>query len=648
MALPHQPRLEVLVDSVRRLIVARVRQHGLTFLRDALVIVLAYAFAETLRFDGLIPTDSLRRLIFALPVVVAVYSVANYMLGIHRRVWEYAGTRDLRALVDACLLSTVVIFFVDLPLQGIRPLPVSVVPAGGLLVLVGLCTVRLWSRLFTARERLSPMVASSRVLIVGAGQGGQLAAAELLANHEGHQYPTGFLDDDPAKDSKRIHGVPVLGTIDQLRSVVLEHEIDLIAIAIPSALTRELDRILDLAQATSARIQILPSRSDLMNAQGIGGLRDFHLNDLLDRVPLNTVLDDTLVHACVAGRTILVTGGAGSIGSELCRQLIHMSPAQVLALDNNEGGLYALERELDGKPDAHLLTTVLADVADDVGLARVFQRYGPEIVFHAAAYKHVPMLEAHPEEALHVNILGTFNVCQMAREYGCERFVFISTDKAVRPVSTLGFSKRIGEMLVRAHHGSGTAFCSVRFGNVIGSRGSALPEFVRQIDAGGPVTVTDPDVERYFMTIPEAVSLVIQAGAMAKDCELFMLDMGKPVKIADLVRRIIRLRGLRPGKDISIKYTGLRPGEKLTEDLTYDAERSDVTINPAIYAVQDDVQRDLGQLDNGITVLMDAVSRLDPDTLRTLLRAMAHGQDVSSYPYLDLEAVDAQHASVAG
>jgi FlaA1/EpsC-like NDP-sugar epimerase len=281
-----------------------------------------------------------------------------------------------------------------------------------------------------------------------------------------------------------------------------------------------------------------------------------------------------------------------------------------------------------------LLVPVLGDVTDPDKLERLFRRHQPDIVFHAAAYKHVPMLEAHPDQGVYVNVQGTLNLCGAAVRHGCERFVFVSTDKAVHPVNVLGFSKRIGEMIVRAHTSERTIFCSVRFGNVVGSRGSALPEFIRQIDAGGPVTVTHPDVERYFMTIPEAVSLVIQAGAFAGGGELFMLDMGRPIKIADLVQRIIRLRGLRVGKDIEIVYTGLRPGEKLTEDLMFEAERAAPTPNPTILAVADETPAERQALEQEVGILLQVAAREDSDAIRRMLEAIASGR-LSARGWLD-------------
>ncbi len=607
---------------VEEQLVARVRQHGLKFARDAVVVIIAYILAEGMRFDGPIPAADFQKLLLALPLIVFVQAFFTWRYGIHRRLWQYAGIRDVRAMIHSTVLSAVVIGIADFAIPH-RPLPLTVVPMGSALALLGLVAVRVWRDLIRIRIRTEGEW--ERVLVIGAGQAGRLVVSDLLANPGWRQQPAAFLDDDPQKSRMRIHGLSVLGTIDHLPTVVRDHNIDVIAVAIPSATSLDLDRILALAQETSARIQILPSHSEVMAGKEAMRLRDLNLDDLLDRDPGN-VLEDPIVQRSISDRVVLVTGARGSIGFEICRQLLRLNPVCVLALDNNETGLFYLQRELRNEPNGALLKPVLADITEAHKLAQVFQRYRPDVVFHAAAYKHVPMLEAYPEEAVHVNVLGTLNLCQLATEHGCERFVFISTDKAVQPVNVLGFSKRIGELIVRAHAGARTAFCSVRFGNVVGSRGSALPEFVRQIDAGGPVSITHPDVERYFMTISEAVSLVIRAGAEACGGELYMLDMGKPMKIADIVKRIIRLRGLRVGKDIELLYTGLRPGEKLTEELVFAAERVRPTENEAIFRVDDVIRPNLLELEQSIALLADATTRDEPSVLHALLAKAAHGE----------------------
>lgn len=569
----------------------RFRLHGWSFVRDAVIVALAYSLAEIMRFDGQIPTRYYESLAFTIPIVAAVCSASNYLFGIHRRIWEYAGIPDLRALIDASLLSATVIGALDWALPGDHLLPLTVVPVGATFAAAGLLSVRLWPRLVRARSR--PDGSCNRVLIVGAGEAAQHVVAELLANPQWNQHPVGLLDDDPRKQDMRIRGVPVLGTVDDLPNIVAQNSIDVVGVAIPSASSKELDRILTIAQSTPARIQILPSRGDIIAGNASLRLRDINLDDILGRA---TELDGDLlelVHGSIKDRIVLITGARGSIGFELCKQALDFGPTRVFALDNNETGLFYLQRELSTHADAAALVPVLADITDADKLERIFRKHRPNVVFHAAAYKHVPILESHPEEAVLVNVVGTATLCRLAHEFGCERFVFISTDKAVAPVNALGYSKRIGELLVRAYRESETAFCCVRFGNVVGSRGSALPEFVRQIDAGGPVRVTHPEMERFFMTIPEAVSLVIQAGAFTNGGEIFMLDMGEPLKIAEVVNCLIRSRGLRVGKDIQIEYTGLRPGEKVTEELVFDQENVRRTQNPSIYMVVDNLKPDL-------------------------------------------------------
>lgn len=607
-------------------ILERFRLHGITFVRDGIVVAVAYILAESVRFDGPIPVADFQQLLFALPAVLFIHLFFIWIFGIHRRLWQYAGIRDVRAVLHACILAALAVAVLDLAVPDWRPLPFFVVPMGSALALLGLAAVRVWRELIRIRVRTD--AGWERVLVVGAGQAGQLVVADLLSNPEWRQYPVAILDDDPRAEKMRVRGVPVIGTVERLPDLVRDERIDIIAIAIPSASSAELERILALAQETAARIQVLPSHAEVMAGRAPMRLRDLNLDDLLDRDP-SAVLDDPIVQRAIGDRVILVTGARGSIGFEICRQVLRLNPVCVLALDNNETGLFYLQRELRNEPNGALVKPVLADITDPAKLAQIFERYRPDIVFHAAAYKHVPMLEAYPEEAIAVNVNGTLNLCRLAEEHGCERFVFVSTDKAVQPVNVLGFSKRIGELVTRAHAGTDTAFCCVRFGNVVGSRGSALPEFVRQIDAGGTVTITHPDVERYFMTISEAVSLVIRAGAEAVGGELFMLDMGQPLKIADLVKRIIRLRGLRVGKDVEIVYTGLRPGEKLTEELVFPAEQVHATSSDAIFRVEDPVSPNLDDLEASITVLTKAAQREDTETLHALLARAANGENLA-------------------
>ena len=614
--------LRAVARFVNSQILERLRLHGFTFFRDCILISAAFSLAELARFDGSVPRVEWRHLAIVMPALWLVYCTFSYLYGIHRRLWTYAGMRDLRALLTAVVMASATGLVADLLIFGkARPLPVSVVFMGGFFVLPALLAARVGQVFF---RRTNKVEGKLRVLIVGAGEGGQVVAADLLNHAEWNQAPVAFVDDDPKKYRMRVHGVPVLGTTEHIPALVDGLRVDIVGIAVPSASAPQMERILKIVQETDVRIQILPTRTEALAEHRALRLRDINLDDLLERPGSRSHRDEALTIEAVHGRTVLVTGAAGSIGSELCRQLLSLEPARVVALDNNETGLFHLEQEIGALPDGELFATVLADISNETDLDMVFRRVAPNLVFHAGAYKHVPMLERHPEQAVFVNVLGTFNLCRLASRQQCERFVFISTDKAVSPVNNLGFSKRIGELIVRAHSASSsTAFCCVRFGNVVGSRGSALPEFVRQIDAGGPVTVTHPDVERYFMTIPEAVSLVISAGTFAGGGELYMLDMGEPIRIDNLVKRMIRLRGLRPGKDIDIQYTGLRPGEKLSEELIFVGEESSPTTNPAVFALRDERAIGLRELNESVGRLAAVARRGDSAMVSEMLSNLA-------------------------
>ncbi len=617
-------------------VLKRLQRHGRTFALDAIVVACAFIVAEDARYDGRIPLQSVRLVLTALPLTVVVYAVSLYAFGIHRRIWKYAGMPDARAMVNASFLATLVVGIVDIGMRE-RFYPLSVVLVGGVFALSGLIMVRFWICLQPTRP--APQGDAVRVLIVGAGQAGHLVVSDLAIDLTRPEVVVGFLDDDLQKQRRRVHGLPVLGQIHQLVDIVDDQRIDVVAVAMPSASTRQLDRVLAYAQQTNARIQVLPSHSEVVGGRTSSmQLHDIDLNSLLDRIPSTEGLEGALVKNAVEGRVVLVTGAAGSIGSELCRQLLSLGPSQVVALDNNETGLFHLHQELSAMPHGEILKPYLTSVTAEPKVRQVLECFRPGVVFHAAAYKHVPILQEHADEAVFVNVKGTRNVCKYAREFGCERFVFVSTDKAVDPIGVLGFSKRIGELLAKAHQTDDSVFCSVRFGNVIGSRGSALPEFVRQIDAGGPVTVTHPDVERYFMTIPEAVSLVIQAGALAQGGELFMLDMGTPIKVGDLVKRMIRMRGKRIGQDIEIRYTGLRPGEKLTEDLVFSRERTRPTEIPSIFVVENDEAPDLHDLERRVGTLVQSAMWDGIETVAQQLKDLATGGG-----YRQLQASPSRH-----
>jgi FlaA1/EpsC-like NDP-sugar epimerase len=411
-----------------------------------------------------------------------------------------------------------------------------------------------------------------KALIIGAGDCGTLIAKELKQNPQATIYPAAFIDDDPAKHRLQVLGIPVLGGREIIAEAVEKHGIDEIIIAMPSVSKKEISALIEICKTTGARLKIIPSIDDLIHGKvTINQIRDVGVEDLLGREPV--LVDLQGIANYVEGKTVLVTGAGGSIGSELCRQIAPFRPARLLLLGHGENSIYTIEMEMRRLFPELALETIIADVQDRARIDRVFELFRPQVVFHAAAHKHVPLMERNPAEAIKNNVFGTKNVAEAADRYRAERFVMISTDKAVNPTSVMGTTKRIAEMFIQSlDKQSATKFVAVRFGNVLGSRGSVIPRFKEQIARGGPVTVTHPEMIRFFMTIPEAVQLVIQAGAFAQGGEIFILDMGRPVKILTLAEDLIRLSGFEPYEDIDIEFTGIRPGEKLYEELLTNEE----------------------------------------------------------------------------
>lgn len=514
-----------------------------------------------------------------------------YLFGMYRHIWRYSSIFELSQILLWSAVASLVFFsFTSFSLVEDQHLPRGAYPLLFVFDTILVVGSRIFWRLQAVyRGRFFQNAAESafkRVLVVGAGEAGRLTADELRRNPELKTLPVAFVDDDPLKKGQILRGVPVAGGRREIPELVERFDVEEIVVAMPAASFQEKKAILDICSKTRCRLRTLPGFFELIGGQvSVKQLRDVEIEDLLGREPV--VLDNDAVSHYLRGRTVLVTGGGGSIGSELCRQIIRFQPRRLVILDIYENNAYDIEQELRRRHPNLALDVVIGSMRDRERLEELFRYYRPEVVFHAAAHKHVPLMEKSPKEAVKNNVLGTFNVAEVAKAYGAGRFVLISTDKAVNPTNVMGASKRMCEMVIQALNEPGkTEFVAVRFGNVLGSNGSVIPLFRKQIAAGGPVTVTDPEITRFFMTIPEAAQLVIQAGAMAHGGEIFVLDMGEPVKIAELAEKLIRLSGLEPGRDIQIQYTGLRPGEKLYEELLMNEEGLGKTRHPKIFIGQ--------------------------------------------------------------
>ncbi|MBI4161309.1 MAG: polysaccharide biosynthesis protein, partial [Acidobacteria bacterium] len=528
------------------------------------VLVAAFG-AIFLRFETLLPPifPHFRAwLVLSLLLTPAVFAY----VGLYRGVWRYASINEILVIARGMAYRTVLLVVVFYGL-GFAPLPRSIPVLDGLLLFLLVAGSRFAHRLRREVFSLRSLRGKKPVLIVGAGDAGEILLREMRTYGRHGYNPVGLIDDDPAKRGIRIHGVPVLGTQEDLPGLIRERGVEEVVLAIPSATGRQIRRIFERVRSTGVRLRTVPALQELANGEiHWNQLREVGLEDLLGRESIR--LDEDRIRRALPGKRVLITGGAGSIGRELARQIAALKPARLALLDQNENNLFQIGLELAERNPGVAMETLVADILDEVRLGRLFGEERPQVVFHAAAYKHVPMMERNPREAIKNNVLGTWNVARAAVEHGVERCVNISTDKAVHPANVMGATKRIAELIVQGLNGEATRFVSVRFGNVLGSDGSVVPVFQRQIAAGGPVTVTHPDVRRYFMTIPEAVQLVLQAGTMGEGGEIFILEMGESIRIDDLARNLIELNGLRPGEDIEVVYTGLRPGEKMTEELT--------------------------------------------------------------------------------
>jgi FlaA1/EpsC-like NDP-sugar epimerase len=583
-----------------------------------------------------------------LPLRLAVF----YAAGLYKRLWRHASVGELEQIVFAGALAGILCGAVGLwllPGIGATPqrVPFSVLFIDAFLTSAAIAFPRLLARTIRSKglRRRRRDDRGRRALIVGAGDAAKFVAKELIANARLGFEPIGFVDDDLAKQNHMLLKLPILGTLSAIKSIVEQHAVSELIIAMPSAHGDVVRKVVRAGLDCGIPTLTVPSLPELITAKTNGtSLREVEIQDLLRREPVET--DLAAVAELATGETVLITGAGGSIGSELCRQIARLAPSRLVLVGHGENSIFDVVHELrEDFPDVSL-TAVIADVRDRKRVAAIFGVHKPHAVFHAAAHKHVPLMEENVIEAITNNVFGTLNVVDAALEAGCEHFVFISTDKAVRPTSVMGATKRVAELIVqRAAMKRDRNFVSVRFGNVLGSRGSVVPTFLRQIRSGGPVTVTHPEMQRYFMTIPEAVQLVLQAGALGRGGEVFLLDMGEPIRIVDIATDLIRLSGLSVGTDIEIRFTGMRPGEKLYEEMFFSAENVITTDHPKVLRARN------GILPEGIMRQIEALVRAaeaeHPDEeLRRLLRNLVPDFHPHPTPPIVSSDADGRHHSV--
>lgn len=573
--------MSTLIEKNQFLVIKRI----FLVVYDIIAVIAASMLALVIRFEGnytAIPRAYIVKSLQYAPVIIIVTAVVFYGLRLYSSLWTFAGAPELINITFACALSALAQMTVMVLFDVRMPRSYYILYGVALWMLVFLSRFS-YRGIRTLIKRQESGAATSRVMIVGAGAAGNLLVKEIRNSNHVSKRVVCIIDDDKSKEGSYLHGVKVMGNRQNIPELVKQCRIDEIIIAMPSAPAKEIKEILDVCKETGCDLKRLPGVYQLVNGEvGISKLKEVDVNDLLGREPVK--VDLSAIMDYVAGKVVLVTGGGGSIGSEICRQVAGHNPKMLVLVDIYENTTYDIQNELKNRfPDLNLVV-LIASVRNTKRMDMIFETYRPDIVYHAAAHKHVPLMEDSPNEAVKNNVLGTWKVVQAADKWKVKRFVMISTDKAVNPTNIMGATKRICEMIIQTYNSrSQTEFVAVRFGNVLGSNGSVIPLFKRQIEQGGPVTVTHPDIIRYFMTIPEAVSLVLQAGAYAKGGEIFVLDMGEPVKIADLARNLILLSGHKPGEDIQIIYTGLRPGEKLYEEMLMHEEGLQDTENKLIH-----------------------------------------------------------------
>lgn len=595
---------------------------------DTGLVLFSYWLAYLLRFNFSIPEIYYQRWIDSLPSLILVRILCFYFFGLYSGVWRYASMNDLIKILKAITVSSFLFLtYITLRYRLIDfPRSIFVIDWFTLITFIGgsRFLYRLSRELYGTKGK-----GMRRILIIGAGDAGEMLVREMKQNRDRAFEPVGFLDDDPDKRGRTIHNVPVLGKIDELGKIAKRKEIQETIIAEPSMTGKEMRKIVDQCKRVGLTCKVVPALSDILNGRvHMSQIREIRIEDLLGREHIE--LNWKEIEEYLLNKKVLVTGAGGSIGSELCRQILKVNPKQLILYERSENGLFHLEMELAETFPKSSFVSILGDILDRKRLEDVMCHYRPDVVFHAAAYKHVPMMEAHPLEAIKNNILGTQSVAEVSAQWGVEKFVMISTDKAVNPVNVMGASKRIAELICQGMNQSRrTQYVVVRFGNVLNSAGSVIPLFKEQITKGGPLTVTHPEATRYFMSIPEATQLVMQAGAMGKGGEIYVLDMGEPVRIIDLATDMIRLMGLRLGEDIDIICSGLRPGEKVHEELFTKEEAVEPTRHKKIMVVKSP-PFDWMEFQRKLETLVNGMGQYSTEEIKGLLITMVRGNQSSS------------------
>ncbi|MBO3353495.1 polysaccharide biosynthesis protein [Clostridium perfringens] len=605
---------------------------------DTLIIVNSYILAFIIRFNFDFIMDERNGLILFLPVIVIIYLMMLSIFKMYKSIWTIVGIDEVAFGLIACLIATGIILITSTIISSIYYIDHITVLLAGLFIMIFTIGIRVSFRIYRRMISHGRVLLNSsnisnleKILIIGAGSCGQLIIEEVRKQNPIKQKVIGVIDDNPSKIGTYLRGIKILGNRNKIIAISEEKNVDLILIAMPSVDGKVKKEIIEICQSTRAKVKIIPGMYELIGGKvSLNRMRDIDLRDLLGREEV--ILDKQGIKDYIENKVVMVTGGGGSIGSELCRQIAKFSPKLLLILDIYENNAYELENEIISNFKNLKEKVLIASVREEKRLENIFNEYKPQVIFHAAAHKHVPLMERNPEEAIKNNVIGTLNVAECAHKYGAERFVLISTDKAVNPTNVMGASKRMCEMIIQAiDKNSNTEFVAVRFGNVLGSNGSVIPLFKKQIAKGGPVTLTHKKITRYFMLTPEAAQLVLQAGAYAKGGEIFVLDMGNPVLIYDLAKDLIKLSGFEPEIDIKIEITGLRPGEKLYEELLMDEEGLRKTSHEKIFIAKPG-EYDFEMLKLGVNALKKIADLGDVETLKTALQFI-----VKTYKRLDTE-----------